>query len=290
MSKVDLKSKEWCELVFEGRNKAYGAYDMRAKAGRRHLGALIDILIGIAALGALILAGNAAQEAIRASMEKGDEITELSELKKEEVKKEEKKIEAPKEQPQEQKQEVKVKSTLSFTVPKIVDQVDESKKMKTQDEVTNSKVDIGVIDFKGNGGTVDVADLRPDQTVGDGNGAPPPPPASSAVQEEEAKVYNVVEQMPTFPGGDAALQKYVAQHIKYPQSALDQEVSGQVVLKFVVKEDGTVGEVNVLKSLQKDCDAEAIRVVKSLPRFIPGKQQGKAVQVWFTFPIRFTIQ
>lgn len=289
MSKVDLKSKEWCELVFEGRNKAYGAYDMRAKAGRRHLGALIDILIGIIAIGALILAGNAAQEAIRANMDKGDEITELSELKKEEVKKEEKKVEAPKEQPQEQKQEVKVKSTLSFTVPKIVDQVDESKKMKTQDEVTNSKVDIGVIDFKGNGGTVDVADLRPDQKVGDGNNVAAPV-ASSAVVEEEAKVYNVVEQMPSFPGGDAALQKYVATHIKYPQDALDQEISGQVVLKFVVKEDGSVGDVQVLKPLHKSCDQEAIRVVKSLPRFIPGKQQGKAVPVWFTFPIRFTIQ
>lgn len=281
MSKVDLKSQEWCELVFEGRNKAYGAYDMRAKSGRRHLYAIIDIIIGIIAIGALIGITLAAQEAIRNSMGGEEEmVTELSELKKEEVKKEEKKVEVKQEE-QPQQQKVAVKASIAFTVPEIVDQVDESKKLKNQDELNRSNISIASQDYEGDSKTgINIDDLRDNQAAG-GNSAP---------VEEEAKVYNVVEQMPTFPGGEAALLKYVNSHIKYPAIAQEQEIQGQVVLRFVVKEDGSVGEVIVQKSLEKHCDEEAVRVVKSLPRFIPGKQQGKAVRVWYTLPVRYMIQ
>ena len=110
-------------------------------------------------------------------------------------------------------------------------------------------------------------------------------PARSSVT-----TFKSVEQMPSFPGGEAALLKYVNTHIKYPAIAQEQEISGVVVLRFVVKEDGSVGEVIVQKSLEKHCDEEAVRVVKSLPRFIPGKQQGKAVRVWYTLPVRYVIQ
>lgn len=141
-------------------------------------------------------------------------------------------------------------------------------------------------------------------------------------------VYTVVEQPPLFPGGQEALLRYIATHMRYPVSAQEQEIQGVVVLKFVVKADGTVGDVEVVQSLHnrnypvgkeywlkhhegatdKDyqayvaqveennrlgigtCDGEAVRVVKSLPRFIPGKQQGKPVAVWFTIPIRFQLQ
>ncbi len=282
MSKVDLKSKDWCELVFEGRNKEYGAYDLRAKSGRRHLYALVDILIGIIAIGAVIAIFLAAEDAIRNSFG-GDEdaVTELQDLK-EEVKKEEKKVEVKKEEEKPQEQKVAVKASVAFTVPEIVDQVDESKKLKSQDDLQNLKGAIAAQDYEGDvGGTVNIDDLRDNQSTGGTTAAP---------VEEEAKVYNVVEQMPTFPGGEAALLKYISTHIKYPAIAQEQEISGQVVLRFVVKEDGSVGEVKVQKSLEKHCDEEAIRVVKSLPRFIPGKQQGKAVRVWYTLPVRYTIQ
>ena len=281
MSKVDLKSKEWCELVFEGRNKAYGAYDLRAKSGRRHLYAIIDIIIGIIVIGIAIGLFLAAQEAIKNSFAvEEDLVTELSELKKEEVKKEEKKVEIP----QEQKQEihkVAVKASIAFTVPEIVDQVDESKKLKNQDELNRSNISIASQDYEGDSKDgINIDDLRDNQTQG----------GTSAPVEEEAKVYNVVEQMPSFPGGEAALLKYVNTHIKYPAIAQEQEISGVVVLRFVVKEDGSVGEVIVQKSLEKHCDEEAVRVVKSLPRFIPGKQQGKAVRVWYTLPVRYVLQ
>ena len=111
------------------------------------------------------------------------------------------------------------------------------------------------------------------------------------VKEEERsqEVCTIPEQMPVFPGGESALLAYVAQHLKYPAQAIRDRVQGIVQLRFVVLENGRIGDVQIIKSLEPHCDAEAKRVVKSLPRFIPGKQGGKAVRVWYTIPIRFMI-
>ena len=111
------------------------------------------------------------------------------------------------------------------------------------------------------------------------------------VKEEERsqEVCTIPEQMPVFPGGEHALLAYVAQHLKYPAQAIRDSVQGVVQLRFVVLENGRIGDVQIIKSLEPHCDAEAKRVVKSLPRFIPGKQGGKAVRVWYTLPIRFMI-
>lgn len=104
------------------------------------------------------------------------------------------------------------------------------------------------------------------------------------------KVYSVVEQMPNFPGGEEALMKFINEHIKYPQSALEQGTQGTVMLRFVVTSTGDIGEVQILKGLDPDCNNEAIRVVKSLPKFNPGMQQGRPVSVWYTIPVRFVIE
>lgn len=282
MSKVDIISQEWCDLVFEGRNKGYGAYDLRSKAGKRHLWAVIDILIAIAVIAGIIFTYAKASEAIRnAQGVEVEQVTELSQLKKDEPKKEEKKIEVPQEQPKQELQKVAVKASIAFTVPDIVDQVDETKKIKNQEELSRSTISIATQDYVGDSKDgINIDDLKENQIQG-GSQAPP---------EEDTKVYTVVEQNPVFPGGDAALLKYVNSHIKYPEIARDQEIQGVVTLRFVVLEDGRVGEVQVVKSLEPHCDAEAIRVIKSLPRFTPGKQQGKPVRVWFTLPVRYVIQ
>ena len=111
------------------------------------------------------------------------------------------------------------------------------------------------------------------------------------VKEEERSphVCTIPEQLPVFPGGVATLLAYLAQHLKYPEQAIRDSVQGVVLLRFVVLEDGRIGKVQIIKSLESHCDAEAKRVVKSLPRFIPGKQEGKAVRVWYTLPIRFQL-
>ena len=286
MSKVDIISREWCDLVFEGRNKSYGAYDLRSKAGRRHLYAIIDILVGIAVIAGLIFTYAKAKEAIQASLAADTEaVTELSELKKEELKKEEPKVQKQEEQPkQEQLQKVAVRASVGFTVPDIVDKVDESKKVKNQDELNRSNLAIATGDYAGdaNGkGTID--DLLKGQEAG--GDAPQP-----KQKEEEAPIHTVVEQPAQFPGGEAALLAYVAKNIKYPAIAVEQEIQGTVQLRFVVEANGSIGDVQVVKSLESHCDKEAVRVVKSLPRFIPGKQQGRPVRVWFNLPVRYSIQ
>ena len=108
-------------------------------------------------------------------------------------------------------------------------------------------------------------------------------------EERSSEVCTIPEQLPVFPGGEHALLAYVAQHLKYPAQAIRDRVQGVVQLRFVVLENGRVGQVQIIKSLESHCDAEAKRVVRSLPRFIPGKQGGKAVRVWYTLPIRFMI-
>ena len=286
MSKVDIISQQWCDLVFEGRNKSYGAYDLRSKAGRRHLYAIIDILVGIAVIAGLIFTYAKAKEAIQASLAADTEaVTELSELKKDELKKEEPKVQKQEEQPkQEQLQKVAVRASVGFTVPDIVDKVDESKKVKNQDELNRSNIAVAVADYAGdaNGkGTID--DLLKGQEAGGSV-------AQTPQKEEEAPIYSVVEQQAQFPGGEAALLAYVAKNIKYPAIAVEQEIQGTVQLRFVVEANGSIGDVQVIKSLESHCDKEAIRVVKSLPRFIPGKQQGRPVRVWFTLPVRYSIQ
>ena len=116
------------------------------------------------------------------------------------------------------------------------------------------------------------------------------PEESSSTPAEDTKVFSYVDQMPIFPGGESALMSYIASNLKYPSAAQDQGIQGLVMLRFVVTGTGEVGEIQVLKSLDPSCDREAIRVVKSLPRFTPGRKQGQPVNVWFQLPIRFELR
>lgn len=115
------------------------------------------------------------------------------------------------------------------------------------------------------------------------------------VQEEKSatdteKVYTSAEQMPQFPGGEAALLKYVSEHIKYPLIAQENNVQGRVVVQFVVKKDGSIGDIKVVRGKDPDLDKEAVRLVKTFPKFVPGRMNGQAVNVWYTLPINFKLQ
>ncbi len=107
---------------------------------------------------------------------------------------------------------------------------------------------------------------------------------------ESDQVYKSVEQMPQFPGGEAAMMRYLSQNIKYPPSAAKNNIEGRVILQFVVEKDGQIGEVKIVRSVDPELDAEAVRVVKTMPNFIPGRQDGKPVAVWYTIPISFKLQ
>ena len=103
------------------------------------------------------------------------------------------------------------------------------------------------------------------------------------------QIYKSVEQMPQFPGGEAALMKYLESRLNYPPMAAKNNIQGRVIVQFVVKKDGNIGEVKVVRSVDKDLDAEALRIVKTLPKFIPGRQNGQAVDVWYTLPVTFKL-
>ena len=103
-------------------------------------------------------------------------------------------------------------------------------------------------------------------------------------------IYKSVEQMPMFPGGEAGLLRYLQENIQYPPEAAKNNVQGRVILQFVVDKTGQVGEVKILRSVSEEIDAEAVRVVKSLPKFEPGRQDGKPVAVWYTLPVSFNIR
>lgn len=278
-----LASREWCDIVFEGRNKEYGAYRARANKGKFQLRALIFLLIFLGLIFAFIIAKTAVEAAIEKNRAlEGDMVTELSQLKKEEPKKEEKKKE-PELKYEEPKEKVKVKASIEFTVPKIVDddKIDHSKELKTQDEVTKSSFAIASQDYAGDGdGGINIDDLKDNQSAG----------GTSVPKEEEVVDNALVEVQAQYPGGESALLAFIGKNLIYPQIALEQETQGKVILRFEVKADGTVGDIKIQKSLSRECDQAAKDVVRKLRRFIPAKQQGRPVPVWFTLPISFQIQ
>ena len=113
------------------------------------------------------------------------------------------------------------------------------------------------------------------------------------VEEEEVveqEIFQIVEEMPAFPGGEAKLMEYVAKNIKYPQIARETGIQGRVFVGFVVEPDGSVSNVKVLRGIGGGCDEEAMRVVKSMPKWKPGKQRGKAVRVSYMLPVNFKLQ
>jgi len=106
---------------------------------------------------------------------------------------------------------------------------------------------------------------------------------------ENDKVFTEYETMPQFPGGDNAFLSFINMNLKYPESAIKEKKEGKVILRFVVTKTGGVDKVEIVKSLQPDCDNEAIRVVKMLPKFIPGKYSGKPMSFWYTLPVTFRL-
>jgi TonB family protein len=119
---------------------------------------------------------------------------------------------------------------------------------------------------------------------------PPPPPPPTQSSESEEVPFVVVEEMPMFPGGDRALLNYIREYTNYPEASKAQNIQGRVIIRFCVTAKGGVSLVSVLKGVAPELDAEAVRVVKTLPTFNPGKQGGKPVPVWYMVPITFTLK
>ncbi len=277
MAKIDLISRDWTEMVFEGRNKEYGAYRLRKNAGKRNLYSLITIFIAALAIWVGISLVKLVESRNKSVAQTS--VAELSALnqpkKKAEVKQQQKvKLEQP------EKVVERVKSSVKFTAPVIKkdDQVKPEDELKTQEELMNTKTAIGALDVKGNddaNGEV----LKIKEAVAQ----PEPKP-------EVEKVFDVVEQMPSFPGGPSALMEWLSNNVKYPVVAQENGVQGRVVVSFVVERDGSITDVKVVRGVDPSLDKEASRVVRAMPRWIPGKQNGSAVRVKYNVPVAFRLQ
>ena len=277
MAKVDLIDNSWVDLVFEGKNQAYGAYTLRKETGKRNLKALIITIVAIVAIMLLVAAKVAIENQLNShvAIETDVELSKLAQKKEAKVeRKEPVKVEMEKQVVE------KVKSSVKFTAPEIKkdEEVNPEDEIKSQDDLSKSNTAIGAFDVKGNDEEAGEV-LKAQQVVVDEKPA-----------EEETKIFDVVEQMPTFPGGDAALMKYLSDHIKYPVVAEENGIQGRVICTFVVERDGSITDVKVMKSVDPSLDKEAIRVLKSMPHWIPGKQNGSAVRVKFTVPVTFRLQ
>lgn len=270
MAKIDLTSREWCELIFEGRNKEYGAYKMRARSAWRLFYACVVVVL-IAAIGfsipALIKMATPKQREVRV------EVTQLSQLEEPEVKQEEFKKVAPVAPPP-----PAVKSSIKFTAPVIKkdEEVSEDSEIKSQDELTQSKVAISIADVVGNdeeNGAL-IEDIK--QVV-----------TQEAPKEEE--VFEMVEQDPEFPGGQAEMMKFIKDNMNYPVIAMENGVQGRVYCQFVVGANGKIRDVKVVRGVDPYLDKEAVRVIEMMPDWIPGRQNGRAVSVRYTLPVLFKL-
>ena len=272
---INLTSQEWLDIIFEGKNKDYGAYTLRSGSPKRH--AVAFIVVAAAAVLTFLAASLINTYNQNKQKEKITDVVQMSDIsmKNAEVPKEniEKRYEAP--------PPVELKSTIKFTAPVIMDdnKVNENNQITSQDELVGAKVEISTTTVIGTDEQFgkNIADLEKDKLV-----------VGEKAPDEE--VHIVVEQPPSFPGGDAALMEYLNNNISYPAIAVDMNIQGKVTCSFVVGKDGSIQDVRVERSVDGSLDKEAVRVIKSMPRWIPGRQGGNAVKVKYYLPVSFRLQ
>ncbi|MBQ6062675.1 MAG: energy transducer TonB [Prevotella sp.] len=280
MAKIDLYDPKWVDMVFDGKNQEYGAYQLRKGTSKRNITALLILLIAAGLIGGAL--------AYKVHLQKLDEERqaymeqlELSKLQ-EQAKKEKKEEPVIKAKIEPKKIVEQVRETQKFTAPEIKkdELVNEENQVKDQADL-DEKVAVGTKDQEGTKDRTDVA-IRNDIAVNTNE--------SEEKKEVANKVFDVVEQMPSFPGGNEALMKFLSDNVKYPVVAQENGVQGRVVVSFVVEKDGSITDVKIVRSVDPSLDKEAARVVKSMPHWIPGRQNGAAVRVKYNVPVSFRLQ
>ena len=278
---VDLSSKEWRDIVFEGKNQEFGAYEMRKNSDARHNKAMIVVVIII---GILFLIPLLINTVLPKAEERPEDVTEQAMVNLADAVEEEEQIEEEQQRYEEPEPEVlpeEVLNTVKVTELAIVDddKVKAEDEIKNQDDLKETTTAFGQSDFDKGTDDRNVVHEHKDEIV-----------VEEKKPVEENKVFAAVEQMPQFPGGESALMQYISKNIKYPPVAMENGIQGRVVVQFVVTKTGKIGEVKIARGKDPDLDKEAMRVVKSLPDFIPGKMNGQAVNVWYTLPVTFKLQ
>jgi protein TonB len=245
------------DIVFEIRNKEYGAYRLRKKYSRN---VLLGMLIGVAVLCMAVITPYLNAKAMESLKKRAERQVEI---KMENLDQPQEKVEPPPPPPPPPAETV---APVRYVAPVVVDSIkpEEVKQLMTTDqaqsEVKNEEVTV-------------VQEVQVE------------------VKEEEApvEIFVVVEEMPSFPGGEDAMMKFINSNIVYPEIAKENNIQGTVTLSFVVNYKGIVDNVRLIKGVDPSLDNEAIRVVKSIPQWKPGRQAGKPVNVSFSVPVKFRL-
>lgn len=261
------------DIIFEGRNKLYGAYFLRQEYKQIVKRAT---LIGVGAFGLAL-----STPFIWASQNSRDkrevEIT-LQDVKLPPA--EEKKIELP--EPPKPETPVEPVKQIKYLAPEIVTDEREIELPPTQEELAESKATIGPENV--DGAEIEMPPVDPDLA-----NTKPAIEAPVHVEKTEESIFTTVEKMPEYKGGIRALGEYLNKNLKFPSQAQRAGVGGKVFVSFVVMGDGSISQLSVSKGIGFGCDEEALRVVSKMPNWIPGKQSGRPVSVRFTLPITFQI-
>lgn len=285
---VDLTSKEWCDLVFEGKNKEFGAYQLRKKSPKRHWVAIVGVLILLAAV-AVIYAGVKKYNEIKEAeaLAKGAQMSEvLFETDTNEVPEEEEEVKYE-EQPEPEEQVVEEQvASQQVTAIAIVEKADADKEVKNMDQIQENEAQVGNVNQEGK---IDISEVNTaTKAVTVVEEKPKEEPKVEKPQPE--KIFEAVEQPAEFPGGRSALAKWLSNNLRYPEVAQANNIQGRVVVKFTVEKDGSISNPTVVRGVDKDLDREAIRVVKKMPRWNAGKNNGVAVRSYFNLPVNFKLQ
>lgn len=273
---INLTSEKWIDMIFEDKNKAYGAYMLRINSPRRHTFAFLIVLLGAAlviSVSTIVSAYHKAKE-VRDIMTEVFQLSDLNLIKPDEPIDNVQKYIPP--------EPVEFKSTIQFTVPTIKkdELVNEANEIKSNEELVKSDITISAYDVIGTNEEtgIDKKELDENHSIG------------GVEKTESNEVVDWAEQQPTFPGGNDALMEFLNSHIKYPAAAVDNGSQGQVTLQFIVGKDGSIEDVIVARGVDRNLDNEAVRVVKSMPKWIPGRQGGVPVRVKYYLPVTFRLQ
>lgn len=279
---VDLTSREWREIVFEGKNKEFGAYKLRESSPARHTKAIVSVLIAVAIILVLLILSVSGvfskPEEEQITTATVQEITTVDTEEEIEEEPEEEFVLPP--EPEEIVAPEEVANQQQVTDLLIVedDKLEEDKQVKNQEDVLDNEAAVGAVDITE--GTNDLNKIIiKDEVI-----------AAPKVEEEQPMNIAMVEQKPEFNGGEAAMYKWLSDNIVYPSAASEEGVQGRVVVEFVVGKDGSITNVRVVRPRHPALDKEAVRVVKAMPKWIPGRNNGQPVKVTYTLPVTFKLQ
>ncbi|MFN7115870.1 MAG: energy transducer TonB [Saprospiraceae bacterium] len=269
------------DIIFEGRNQAYGAYFLR-KIYPRHLfrSLLVALILTIVGTAAPLVANYISN---MLGKEEDEEISVEINMENLDLPPEEKNVPPPPPPPQEPPP---VKSTIRYVVPepKKDEEVVDEEPPPPVEELAEVDISNKTQEGADDGVSEGVIDAPPAEE-------PAPPPVVEEAPPPPTEIFKVVEQMPEFEGGTAGLLKYLAENIKYPAIARENGIEGRVIVQFVVDENGEVSQTKVVRGIGGGCDQEATRVVQTMNgKWKPGKQRGRPVKVWFTLPVNFQLQ